>query len=119
MRSLSLFSAGLLNDDAELIIAAHNQKAFEPIRRYAVADGATWAQPAISGNRVFIKDVSTLTLWTFDWRRFSRIVRRHIGRNCCLRSVSIASMRSTVRRQDKESTTPTAMMKLPAGAIPW
>jgi outer membrane protein assembly factor BamB len=54
----------LLNDDAELIVARANRKAFEPIARYVVADSATWAQPAISGDRIFIKDVGSLTLWT-------------------------------------------------------
>jgi outer membrane protein assembly factor BamB len=56
----------LLNDDAELIIARSSRTAFEPIRRYTVADSATWAQPAISGNRMFVKDVSSLTLWTLN-----------------------------------------------------
>ena len=37
-----------------------------PLRRYEVAKSATWAQPVVLGNRVFVKDVSTLTLWTFD-----------------------------------------------------
>jgi outer membrane protein assembly factor BamB len=54
----------LLNDDAELIVARANRKAFDPIKRYVVADSATWAQPAISGDRIFIKDVNTLALWT-------------------------------------------------------
>ena len=54
----------LLNDDAELIVARSNRKAFDPIARYMVADSATWAQPAISGDRIFIKDVGSLTLWT-------------------------------------------------------
>ena len=54
----------LLNDDAELIVARSNRKAFDPIARYMVADSATWAQPAISGDRIFIKDVNTLALWT-------------------------------------------------------
>jgi outer membrane protein assembly factor BamB len=54
----------LLNDDAELIVARSNRKAFDPIVRYMVADSATWAQPAISGDRLFIKDVNTLALWT-------------------------------------------------------
>jgi len=53
----------LLNDNAELIIARSSRTGFEPIKRYTVADSATWAQPAISGNRVFVKDVSSLTLW--------------------------------------------------------
>jgi outer membrane protein assembly factor BamB len=58
----------LLNDDAELIVARANRKAFDPIARYTVADSATWAQPAISSDRIFIKDVSTLSLWTIDSR---------------------------------------------------
>lgn len=31
-----------------------------------VGDSATWAQPVVSGQRLFVKDVSALTLWTFD-----------------------------------------------------
>jgi outer membrane protein assembly factor BamB len=56
----------LLNDDGELIVAKSSRTAFEPIKRYTVADSATWAQPAISGNRIFVKDVSSLTLWTLN-----------------------------------------------------
>ena len=59
----------LLNDDAELIVARATRAAFAPIVRYTVADSATWAQPAISGNRVFVKDVGTLTLWTIPSNR--------------------------------------------------
>ena len=29
-------------------------------------DVPTWAQPAISGNRIFVKDASTLSLWTIN-----------------------------------------------------
>ncbi len=56
----------LLNDDGELIVANSSRVRFEPVKRYTVADSATWAQPAISGRRLFVKDVSTLTLWTID-----------------------------------------------------
>lgn len=56
----------LLNDDAELIVARANRTIFEPLKRYTVADSATWAQPTISGNRMFIRDLRTLSLWTFD-----------------------------------------------------
>jgi outer membrane protein assembly factor BamB len=56
----------LLNDDAELIVANSSRAAFAPLKRYIVADSATWAQPAISGNRLFIKDLSSLALWTLD-----------------------------------------------------
>jgi outer membrane protein assembly factor BamB len=56
----------LLNDDAELIVARSSRARFEPIKRYVVADSATWAQPAISGSRIFIKDQTSLALWTVD-----------------------------------------------------
>jgi outer membrane protein assembly factor BamB len=56
----------LLNDDGELIVAQSSRTGFTPVKRYTVADGATWAQPAISGNRFFVKDASALTLWTLD-----------------------------------------------------
>jgi outer membrane protein assembly factor BamB len=56
----------LLNDDAELIVARSSRKGFEPLKRYTVADAATWAQPAVSGNRLFIKDATSLSLWTLN-----------------------------------------------------
>jgi outer membrane protein assembly factor BamB len=56
----------LLNDDGELIVTKSSRAAFEPLKRYTVADSATWAQPAISGNRIFIKDVTSLALWTVN-----------------------------------------------------
>lgn len=56
----------LLNDNAELVVARSNRTAFEPFRTYTVADSATWAQPAISGSRLFVKDVSSLALWSFQ-----------------------------------------------------
>jgi outer membrane protein assembly factor BamB len=55
----------MLKDDAELIVAKASPSGFEPVKRYTVADSATWAQPTISGNRMFVKDVSTLALWTW------------------------------------------------------
>jgi outer membrane protein assembly factor BamB len=56
----------LLNDDAELIVARSSRSQLEVIQRYTVGESATWAQPAVSGNRVFIKDVSSLGLWTLE-----------------------------------------------------
>lgn len=55
-----------LEDDGELVVARSSRTAFEPLRRYTVADSATWAQAAFSGNRIFVKDVSTLALWTLN-----------------------------------------------------
>ena len=56
----------LLNDDAELLVARASRVGFEPFRRYTMSDTVTWAQPAISGNRLFIKDDAALALWTVD-----------------------------------------------------
>jgi len=53
-----------LNDNAELIVARSSQTGLELLKRYTVAESATWAQPTISGSRVFVKDVTSLTLWT-------------------------------------------------------
>jgi outer membrane protein assembly factor BamB len=55
-----------LESDGELVIARNSQTAFEPVRRYKVSADETWAQPAISGNRVFVKDVTSLTLWSWN-----------------------------------------------------
>jgi outer membrane protein assembly factor BamB len=55
-----------LEDDGELLVIPPSQTAFEPLRRYKVAEAATWTQPTISGNRVFVKDVSSLALWTLN-----------------------------------------------------
>ena len=55
-----------LESDGELVIARNNQSAFELVRRYKVSANETWAQPAITGNRVFVKDVSSLTLWSWN-----------------------------------------------------
>jgi outer membrane protein assembly factor BamB len=56
----------ILKDDAELLIARSGAKGLETVKTYAVADSATWSAPAVSGRRLFVKDVGTLTLWTMD-----------------------------------------------------
>ena len=56
----------LLDEDAELTVAKGTGAGLEPLQKYTVADGATWAQPAITGNRMFIKDVSSLSLWSLN-----------------------------------------------------
>ena len=55
-----------LESDGELVVARNSQTAFEPLRKYKVSSNETWAQPAISGNRVFVKDVTSLTLWSWN-----------------------------------------------------
>jgi len=56
----------VLEEDAELVVGRLGGAGFEALRRYEVADAATWAQPAVSGNRLFVKDVASVTLWTLD-----------------------------------------------------
>jgi outer membrane protein assembly factor BamB len=64
----AIISAGkllfVLKHDAELVIARPNPASFDVIRRYTVANSPTWAHPVIDGNRIFIKDADTLSLWT-------------------------------------------------------
>ncbi|MYD85705.1 MAG: PQQ-binding-like beta-propeller repeat protein [Acidobacteria bacterium] len=55
-----------LEDDAELVVLAHSRSGFSPVQRYEVADSETWTAPTLVGNRLFIKDISTLALWTLD-----------------------------------------------------
>lgn len=55
-----------LESDGELVVARASRTGFEPVRRYVVAASETWAQPAISGNRVFVKDVASLTSWMWN-----------------------------------------------------
>jgi outer membrane protein assembly factor BamB len=55
-----------LETDAQLVVARADSRQFEMVKRYEVASSATWAQPVLSGKRVFIKDVSTISLWTLD-----------------------------------------------------
>ena len=57
----------VLKDDGTLMVGrATPGAAFEPLKSYTVATSATWAPPVISGNRIFVKDVETLALWTLN-----------------------------------------------------
>ena len=56
----------MLNNDGDLIVARTNRTGFVQVTRYEVSDSTTWAQPTISGNRLFIKDESNVTLWTVE-----------------------------------------------------
>lgn len=51
---------------AELKVVRANPKQFEILKRYDLADSATWAPPVLSGQRVFIKDLSAISLWTVN-----------------------------------------------------
>ena len=55
-----------MEDDGELVVFRRNGTGFELVKRYQLADSETWAGPSMSGNRIFVKDVSTLSLWTVN-----------------------------------------------------
>jgi outer membrane protein assembly factor BamB len=53
----------LLTTEARLIVLDPAAAAFEPLAEYRVADSATWAHPAVTADRLLIKDASHLTSW--------------------------------------------------------
>lgn len=55
-----------LKNDGELLVAKANPKALEVIRRYTVAESATWAHPLVVADGVLIKDVKTLARWVAE-----------------------------------------------------
>ena len=50
----------LLTNDANLIVLPVNAKEYAPVTQYTVADSQTWAHPVVIGNRILIKDETTL-----------------------------------------------------------
>jgi len=56
----------ILKDDGEMLIARSGAGGLETVKTYAVADSATWSAPAVSGRRLFVKDVASLALWTMN-----------------------------------------------------
>jgi outer membrane protein assembly factor BamB len=59
-----------LTSDSELIAFKPNNKEYAELAKYKVADKSgndgPWAYPIIAGNRVFVKDRETVTLWTIE-----------------------------------------------------
>ena len=55
-----------LQDDAELLVVSASRNGLDVVASYEVADSVTWTQPTLVGNRLYVKDISTLTLWTLD-----------------------------------------------------
>ena len=50
----------LLTNDARLLVLPATTKDFAPIAEYTVAESPTWAHPTVIGNRILIKDETTL-----------------------------------------------------------
>jgi outer membrane protein assembly factor BamB len=55
-----------LEDDGELVVFRLSPTGAEVVKRYKLTDLETWTAPSMSGNRIFLKDVSTLALWTVN-----------------------------------------------------
>ena len=53
-----------LTPSSELIVFQPGEKPPSPLARYKVASTPTHAYPVVSGNRVFVKDQESVTLWT-------------------------------------------------------
>ena len=53
-----------LTSDSNLLVFKPSNKEYMEVAKIKVAESPTWAPPIIVGNRVFVKDQSTLTLWT-------------------------------------------------------
>jgi outer membrane protein assembly factor BamB len=52
-----------LLEKAGLIVFKPSDKQFEEVARYKVSDTPIYAHPIIAGNRIFVKDKDSLTLW--------------------------------------------------------
>ena len=55
----------LSTTNSELIVAKPSTTAFEEVKRYTIADSATYAHPAYVGRNIIVKDVDKLTVWAF------------------------------------------------------
>ncbi|MEW5977668.1 MAG: PQQ-binding-like beta-propeller repeat protein [Acidobacteriota bacterium] len=54
-----------LTNEAQLIVGKAGPDKFQVWKQYSIADSPTWAHPVLVGSQVLIKDLSTLTLWSF------------------------------------------------------
>ena len=55
-----------LPSNSELIVFKPNDKEYTELARIMVSDTPIYAHPVIAGNRIFIKDQETVTMWTID-----------------------------------------------------
>ena len=55
-----------LTPSAQLIVFEPSDKEFKQLASYKVASSQTHAYPVASGNRIFIKDRDSVTLWAVE-----------------------------------------------------
>ena len=54
-----------LTDEAKLFVLKSNATSFAPLKEYEVASSPTWAHPVLLGNRILVKDKTTLAALAF------------------------------------------------------
>ena len=54
-----------MTTEGVLVILRGDGKAFDVLKRYTLAESAVWAHPALVGGGIIVKDVDSLTYWTF------------------------------------------------------
>lgn len=55
-----------LPSSADLIVLKPSEKEYTELARIKVSNTAVYAHPVIAGNRIFIRDENSLTLWTIE-----------------------------------------------------
>jgi len=55
-----------LTPSSELIAFEPGEKGYKELARIKVSETQTHAYPVVSGNRLFIKDKDSVTLWTIE-----------------------------------------------------
>jgi outer membrane protein assembly factor BamB len=55
----------LLTDEAKLIVLKADARSYAPLKEYQVASSPTWAHPLLLGNRILVKDKTTLASLSF------------------------------------------------------
>jgi outer membrane protein assembly factor BamB len=55
-----------LTPSGELVVLQPNAKEYRELASYKVADSPTYAYPVAVGNRIYIKDQDSITLWTVE-----------------------------------------------------
>ena len=55
----------VLTDEAKMFVLKGNATSFAPVKEYQVASSPTWAHPVLLGNRILVKDKTTLAALAF------------------------------------------------------
>ncbi len=55
-----------INECRAQVVWVCNQNGYTEIAKYKVADTPVYAHPVVAGNRVFVEDQDSVTLWTVE-----------------------------------------------------